>query len=65
MLFRSTVALGDGLDRSEPTALRLRAAGIVLDKVLQYRQLVELEKRIAALERVDNGNNTESETDED
>ena len=60
----ATTALEDSLAQHEPTALRLRAATVVLDKVLQYKQLIELEKRVATLEG-ENDDNSESEIDED
>lgn len=37
-------------DADAPTALRLRAADLALARMLQFRELVEVEERLAALE---------------
>lgn len=43
-------ALEDSLGDDVPTLLRLRAADIVLARLLQLRELVQLEARVEALE---------------
>ena len=45
-------ALREGLDPAQPMTIRLRAAGIYLDRALRVLELVTLEERIANLETV-------------
>jgi hypothetical protein len=45
-------ALKAALGAEQPIATRLRAADVVLGRLLQWRQLVDLEDRVAALEGV-------------
>lgn len=49
----ATAALTAALADTEPTPTRLRAAMVVLDKVLQYQNAVTLERRMAQLENGD------------
>ena len=48
-------SLEDCLSNTEPSPVRLRAATVVLDRVLRYKELVELEKRLARLEGGEDG----------
>lgn len=43
-------ALREGLDPAQPMTIRLRAAGIYLDRALRILELVTLEERIQKLE---------------
>jgi transposase-like protein len=45
-----TTITGVMLDATEPGAIRLRAADVILQRLLQLRELVTLEDRITALE---------------
>ena len=45
-------ALREGLDPAQPMTIRLRAAGIYLDRALRVLELVTLEEWIANLEKV-------------
>lgn len=47
----ATQALHDAMSKTNPPGARVRAADIVLSRLLQLRELVELEQRIAALEK--------------
>lgn len=48
---KAIATLGEALDSADGDAVRLRAAVAVLDKLLQWRQVTELEARIIALEQ--------------
>jgi len=48
---KATRTLDEVLDGGESDGARLRAADIVLGRLLQVRELVDLEKRITELER--------------
>ena len=43
-------ALGEGLAKAEPTPTRLRAADIVLGRLMQLREAAEFDARISRLE---------------
>ncbi len=51
---KATKTLEEVLDGGETDGARLRAADIVLGRLLQVRELVDLEKRIEELERTIN-----------
>jgi hypothetical protein len=48
---RAVAAMGEALSADADPRLRLRAADLVLQRLLQLRELLSLEARIAALER--------------
>lgn len=47
---KATGALSDAMAADAPVSARLRAADIVLSRLLQLRELVELEERVRMLE---------------
>ena len=54
MAEKASQAIRDGLEDSNIN-IRLRAADAFLNRLIQLRQLVDFEERLAALERANNG----------
>lgn len=50
----AVLALQDGLNADNPTAVRLRAADIIIGRLLQLKELVNLDERVSALEEKQN-----------